>query len=133
MGLHDDPDGAALPQVPHSDALEILPHVRATEKLIQLWGKEEREYPGQWENPGMGILPRERSRLSARLGFASKRLQGIPVRGREQGLLCYDSSSWSLFLMAKGRAGSINKVGRGSAGLDLVILEGFPNLDPAIP
>lgn len=38
VGLHNDTDGAALPQVSDTDAFEILLNIRIAEKLIQLVG-----------------------------------------------------------------------------------------------
>lgn len=43
VGLHDDTDSAALPQVSDTDALEILLHVGVAEKLIQLVQSEVKE------------------------------------------------------------------------------------------
>jgi len=38
VGLHNDTDSAALPQVSDTDALEIILNVRISEKLVQLMG-----------------------------------------------------------------------------------------------
>lgn len=43
VGLHDDTDSAALPQVSDTDALEVLPNIGIAEKLIQLLVRSEGE------------------------------------------------------------------------------------------